>query len=128
MYDAAESILVPLLYAVLLPPFAFILIVSLAAVLRRRGPGERRKFGGLFDPPRRRCLVVVPAHDEQEGVAGTVRSCLAIDYPATLFDVLVIADNCSDDTAARAKEAGARVLVRSDATRKSKGYAIEFLL
>jgi cellulose synthase/poly-beta-1,6-N-acetylglucosamine synthase-like glycosyltransferase len=53
---------------------------------------------------------------------------LAIDYPAKLFDVLVIADNCSDDTAARAKEAGARVVVRSDETRRSKGYAIEFLL
>ena len=78
--------------------------------------------------PQRRFLIAIPAHDEQVGVAKTVRSCLAIDYPGTLFEVLVIADNCTDQTAARAREAGARVIDRWDETRRSKGFAIEFLL
>ena len=127
MDDFADLILVPLLYVVLLPYLASILIVSLAAFRGRRS-GESSGPRGLVDPPRRRYLIVIPAHDEQEGVAGTVRSCLAIDYPATLFDVLVVADNCSDETAARAKEAGARIVARSNETMRSKGYAIEFLL
>ena len=42
--------------------------------------------------------------------------------------MLVIADNCTDDTASRAREAGARVLERRDVARKSKGYAIEYLI
>ena len=44
------------------------------------------------------------------------------------FGVIVIADNCTDQTAALAREAGARVVERFDEAKKSKGYAIEFLL
>ena len=42
--------------------------------------------------------------------------------------MLVIADNCSDRTAAVAVEAGARVVARFDPCRKSKGHAIEYLI
>ena len=69
-----------------------------------------------------------PLTDEGATIAETVRSCRAIRYPAALFDVRVIADNCTDDTADRARLAGATVLERSDATRKSKGHAIEYLI
>jgi cellulose synthase/poly-beta-1,6-N-acetylglucosamine synthase-like glycosyltransferase len=53
-----------------------------------------------------------------------VASLLAIDYPRTLFEVVVVADNCSDDTAARATTAGARVLERIDDKLRGKGYAL----
>ena len=71
---------------------------------------------------------MIPAHDEESGIATTVRSCLAANYPSSLFDVLVIADNCTDRTAAVAASAGARVVERFDAVKKSKGYAIEYLI
>ncbi|MBC7794808.1 MAG: glycosyltransferase, partial [Clostridia bacterium] len=70
--------------------------------------------------------VVVPAHDEETGITDTVRSLLAVDYPSELRHVLVIADNCSDATAARAREAGATVLERTHHALCGKGYALEY--
>jgi len=75
--------------------------------------------------PRLPIAIVVPAHDEEAGIAATVQSLLALDYPRDLFRVFVIADNCSDQTAERAREAGASILVRDDADRRGKGYALE---
>ena len=72
-----------------------------------------------------RFLFVIPAHNEAAVVAITVRSCREVAYNPTRFQVLVIADNCSDDTAALAEAAGALVLVRTDLARKSKGFALE---
>jgi glycosyltransferase involved in cell wall biosynthesis len=72
----------------------------------------------------RRFRVVVPAHDEAEGIASTIESLLSVAYPCELFDVLVVADNCSDDTAARARAAGALVIERQDAVQRGKGYAL----
>ncbi len=74
--------------------------------------------------PHLRFAVVVPAHDEEAGIARTVESLLATDYPAELRRVLVVADNCSDATAERARGAGAIVLVRNDGSRRGKGYAL----
>jgi cellulose synthase/poly-beta-1,6-N-acetylglucosamine synthase-like glycosyltransferase len=75
--------------------------------------------------PRLRFAIVVPAHDEESGIAATVRSLLDLDYPRDLFRVLVVADNCLDGTALCARQAGATVLVRYDAERRGKGYALE---
>lgn len=77
-------------------------------------------------PPHLRFDVVVPAHDEEAGIAATVASLGEVRYPASLRRVFVVADNCSDATAARAKEAGATVLVRTDPHRRGKGYALAF--
>lgn len=74
--------------------------------------------------PRRRYVVVVPAHDEAAGIARAVRSLCALDWPAALRRVLVIADNCSDATASLARAAGAEVIERQDPARRGKGYAL----
>jgi len=77
-----------------------------------------------YGPPRVRFAIVVPAHNEQEGIASTVENLLAIEYPKELFSVVVVADNCSDETAARAERSGARVFVRHDEKLRGKGYAL----
>jgi 1,2-diacylglycerol 3-beta-glucosyltransferase len=74
--------------------------------------------------PRTRFDIVVPAHDEEIGIASTVESLFALDYPRDLYRVIVVADNCGDSTAARATEAGALVIERNDLTRRGKGYAL----
>ncbi len=53
-----------------------------------------------YPSPHLRFDVVVPAHDEEGGIAATVASLLALDYPASLRRVFVVADNCTDATAA----------------------------
>ncbi|HEX9243399.1 MAG TPA: glycosyltransferase [Anaeromyxobacter sp.] len=90
------------------------------AALSRRAPTP------AYGAPALRFDVVVPAHDEEAGIAATVRSMLAVDYPPELRRVLVVADNCSDATAERALRAGARVLVRDDPDRRGKGHALAF--
>jgi 1,2-diacylglycerol 3-beta-glucosyltransferase len=73
----------------------------------------------------RRFRFVVPAHNESAGIADTVQSLLAVDYPRDLFEVVVVADNCSDDTADKARAAGATVVVRNDTEKRGKGYALD---
>jgi cellulose synthase/poly-beta-1,6-N-acetylglucosamine synthase-like glycosyltransferase len=108
---------------IVLPYFLFLLALVMAAMIvpraRPRAPEAE---------PHSRFLVLIPAHDEESGIATTVASCRAADYPQSLFSILVIADNCTDRTAAIAAEAGARVVERYDSLKKSKGYAIEFLI
>jgi hypothetical protein len=71
-----------------------------------------------------RVAVLIPAHDEGAGVRATVASVLAADWPADRLDVVVVADNCTDDTAAHAAAAGARVLERDAPDRRGKGRAL----
>ena len=97
-----------------------LLILTIAGCLRPRAEssGLRRSIS--------RIAVVVPAHNEEDGVADTVtslRRCLAANSPHT---IVVVADNCDDRTADRAQAAGARVLVRNDSELRGKGFALEF--
>ena len=69
------------------------------------------------------CGVIVPAHDEAAGIAATVRNVAAQLRPGDVL--LVVADNCTDDTATLARAAGATVSERHDAERRGKGYALD---
>ncbi len=71
---------------------------------------------------------VVPAHNEAFGISETIASLRAVDYPRQSFRVVVIADNCTDDTAAVARAAGAHVIERHDDARRSKGFALSDVL
>src|SRR5262249_22119929 len=55
-----------------------------------------------------------------------LKSLEILDYPPELVRVYVVADNCSDRTAALAREGGALCFVRIDSVRRGKGYAIAF--
>ncbi len=75
-------------------------------------------------PPVLKFDIVVPAHNESAGISQTVKSLLAVDYPPALRRVVVVADNCVDDTALKARQAGATVLERTNAEKRGKGYAL----
>jgi cellulose synthase/poly-beta-1,6-N-acetylglucosamine synthase-like glycosyltransferase len=73
-----------------------------------------------------RFAIVIPAHNEESGIIGTLFSCRALDYPDENFDVVVIADNCSDNTAELCRNFGVEVIERSDSDHRGKGYALEY--
>jgi glycosyltransferase involved in cell wall biosynthesis len=75
-----------------------------------------------------RFLVLIPAHNEEAGIDATLGSIDAIEYPGQLVSVVVVADNCTDDTAARAIAAGAEAMTRIDSERRGKGYALGWAL
>lgn len=68
--------------------------------------------------------VLIPAHDEEGSLPATLRSVAALDYPADRVRVLVVADNCTDGTAAVARAHGADCVVREDRGRCGKGFAV----
>lgn len=71
-----------------------------------------------------RTTVLIPAHNEGAGILPTIRDVQAQLGPND--SILVVADNCTDDTAAIARAAGVEVAVRTDPVRRGKGYALEF--
>jgi len=111
-------------------PFAVVLgvislpVVALAAYLLLFVLLSARPRPPVPSAITKRFRLLVPAHDEEQGIAATVQSLLDIDYPKAAFSVTVIADNCSDATAARARESGAEVLERQDDKLRGKGYAL----
>lgn len=68
--------------------------------------------------------VIVPAHDEAADIGDTV-SALRTQLRAG-DRLVVVADNCSDDTARLGEQAGAEVIVRTDPDRRGKGFALDF--
>ena len=71
---------------------------------------------------KRRVAVIVPAHNESSGIIPTIGDILP--QLGQNDRLIVVADNCSDDTAEVAEQAGARVIVRNDLERIGKGYAL----
>src|SRR3954451_6688300 len=117
---AALTVMMGMAGAAALLLSAYLLLLSLAAWRSRRPP--------VAAAPRTRVVVIVPAHDEAALIGRCVGSLLAQGYPRELFDVVVIADNCTDATASIAAAAGARVLVRHNRERRGKGHALRWAL
>lgn len=72
--------------------------------------------------------IVVPAHNEATGIVATITSIRSLQYPSDQFSVVVIADNCTDNTAELARAAGVTVIERFDDARRSKGFALTDVL
>lgn len=80
------------------------------------------------DVPLNRYAVLISGRNEEVVIGELVRSLKQQDYPAELIDVYVIADNCTDNTASVARDAGAIVFERFDQVRKGKSYALDYAL
>lgn len=74
----------------------------------------------------RRFAIVVPAYNEENSLPRTLRNLLQVNYPQDKFDIVVIADNCTDDTAYVAEREGAHVMVRNNPDKRGKGYALRW--
>jgi cellulose synthase/poly-beta-1,6-N-acetylglucosamine synthase-like glycosyltransferase len=76
----------------------------------------------------RRFAIVIPAHNEGSHLARLLASIASEDYPSGCFRAVVIADNCTDDTAAVARTYDVDVLERHDPANRGKGHAIRWAL
>lgn len=90
----------------------------LALVARKRSTMRSSRY--------RKMAVIVPAHNEESGIERTVRSLLAVEFPRGSFDVIVIADNCTDRTVEVARRFGATVYERQNPKLRGKGYALNW--
>lgn len=103
---------------VLVPALVFFIECALALV---PGDGRRVSTRGVARPS---FVVLVPAHDESAVIRATLDDLLP--HLAEGDRIVVIADNCTDDTAAIARECGVEVVERTDPDHRGKGYALSF--
>lgn len=121
MAEIASAVLVALQWALLIATMllslaALFLLVQVGAALKSPLPPAR--------PPRRpRIAILIPAHNEATGIRPTL---LQAKAQLQIGDrLLVVADNCSDETAQIARAAGAEVCERENALLRGKGYALD---
>lgn len=77
--------------------------------------------------PKKSFALLVAAHNEEAVIKDIIHSLLRVDYPRELYDIFVIADNCTDNTAAIARGNGAIVCERVNKEKRGKGYALEWM-
>jgi len=102
-----------------LPLLAELLMLTVASMLP--STKEIEQASETEDFP---ITVLIPAHNEETLVGRCIRS-MSLSAGAGV-DLMVIAHNCTDATAAKAEAAGARVLVLNDSDQKGKGYALRY--
>jgi cellulose synthase/poly-beta-1,6-N-acetylglucosamine synthase-like glycosyltransferase len=105
----------------------------------QRSPGRGGADNESLKPAdelRRVVSLIVAAHDEQEVIAAKVANSLALEYPRELLELIVVCDGCADDTAERARESGAdlvlelprggKVRAQDAAVRSARGEIVAF--
>ena len=97
------------------------LIVSVCSLIKL-------KDKPIVEEKENRFMAIIPAHNEAAVVGNLIESLKKQNYPKELYDIYVIADNCTDNTAEIARNTGAIVYERFDETKKTKGFAMQWFL
>lgn len=95
------------------------LLIGFFSKWKRRPSGAAAKF--------HKYAVIVAARNEQAVIGELIKSIKSQKYPEELIDIFVVADNCTDNTAQIAREAGAFVYERYNKNLIGKGYALDYL-
>ena len=101
-------------------PAGYLLLSTIAAYLFKKEESAENRLLTIG--------VLIPAHNEEEGITRTVEAVMACNYPANQFEVYVIADNCNDHTALHARTTGAQAFERFDTVNRGKGQALDWFL
>ncbi len=119
----ALSIVLLVITGICLLPAVYLAVLAAAALIPRRSTSRDGT------PSAGRIAFVIPAHNEETLIATTLRKIRESRHPADLIEVFVIADNCSDRTAAIAREFGAVVGERKGFEEgRGKPFALRWFL
>ncbi|HEY5525690.1 MAG TPA: glycosyltransferase family 2 protein [Clostridium sp.] len=77
--------------------------------------------------PNNKFAMIVAAHDEEIVIGNLIESMRKQNYPKELYDIYVIADNCTDKTAEIARSYDVTVCERNVEDKRGKGYALEWM-
>ena len=94
---------------------------AILAISHRTSPSMKTKTRTT------RFLILIPAHNEEDGLPETLQSLSALQYPKDLVRIVVIADRCADDTARVARVGGAKCLERNEGPG-GKGAAMSWAM
>ena len=86
----------------------------------------RNKEKKNYDPKNKFALIIA-AHNEEVVIGNLIESMLKLDYPKGMYDIFVIADNCTDNTAKIARGYNVNVCERNVSDKRGKGYALEWM-
>jgi len=111
------TILLIIFTCILFVPIFVLLVQVLLAYVPKSRPT-------ILDNPACSVAVLIPAHNESAGLKSTIDSILP--HLKEKDRLIVIADNCSDETANVALKAGAEVIERFDEVNRGKGFALDF--
>ncbi|NJM74800.1 MAG: glycosyltransferase [Acaryochloridaceae cyanobacterium RU_4_10] len=98
-------------------------VLFLSEIWAAKPPADALSPTGWVDT-RQRLAVLIPAHNEETEIAETIQSILPQMKEGDRL--IAIADNCSDRTAAVARDAGATVLERTDRVLRGEGLCAGF--
>ena len=120
LYNVLNTINVIILYVIGVPFFLQLIYMLLFWIPKKKFPKSDKI---------NRIAIVIPAHNEEDVIFDTVKDVKDNqEYPKDMYDIYVIADNCTDNTAKLAEQAGATVIVHNDPDPKHHmvGYALEY--
>lgn len=114
----------------------YALSIALLARILAPAPAPGSAPRERVDPPTRQVSLIVAAHDEQEAIVAKVGNALALDYPRELLETIVACDGCTDETAERARGAGAdlvlelprggKIVAQDAAVERARGEIVAF--
>ncbi|AQR97052.1 glycosyltransferase family 2 protein [Clostridium saccharoperbutylacetonicum] len=97
----------------------YYLFLGIAGLFRKE---EKKNY-----KPKNKFAMLIAAHNEEVVIGSLIESMMKLDYPKEMYDVFVIADNCTDNTAKIAKGYGVNVCERFSKDKRGKGYALEWM-
>ncbi len=117
------------LHAILLLPLGLLSILAGYLLILTFAATKASQTTLLPDlPSTQRFLILIPAHNEERLLPSVLENLSKLDYPRTQYEIHVVADNCTDQTATVARQGGAIAHERTDLTQRGKGFALEWLL
>ncbi|MDP2248564.1 MAG: glycosyltransferase family 2 protein, partial [Nitrosomonadales bacterium] len=111
-----EVLIFALIFVLSIPVFVIFLQTILALF-----PQRQMALGSGARP---RIAIIIPAHNEAMLIERTLQSLMPQMHEGDR--VLVIADNCTDETATLARKSGAEAIERADVVNRGKGYALDY--